>query len=100
MYGLKQASQAWYENPIEHLPNLIFKHYNIDDATLFVNKVGGSIVIIVVYVDDLLMSGNNKIYIASTKKYLKKGFEMTYFEHLHYYLGIEVTQHPKYIFIS
>ena len=25
---------------------------------------------------------------------------MTYLGHLHYYLGIEVTQHPKYIFIS
>ena len=55
---------------------------------------------LVVYVDDLLMTGSNESYIASIKKYLKKIFEMTDMGHLHYYLGIEVTQHPKYIFLS
>jgi hypothetical protein len=79
---------------------LNFKHFNLDDATLFVKKVGKTIVYLVVYVDDLLITGNNESYIASIKKELKKGFEMTYLGHLHYYLGIEVTQNPKYIFIS
>ena len=51
------------------------------------------------YVDDALMTGNNESYIESIKKELKKGFEMIYLEHLHFYLGIEVTQHPKHIFI-
>ena len=45
------------------------------------------------------MTGNNEDYMASIKKYLKKCFEMTVLGHLHYYLGIEVTQHPKYIFL-
>jgi hypothetical protein len=45
----------------------------------------------VVYVDDLLIVGNNEAYIASIKKELKKGFEMTNMGYLHYYLGIEVT---------
>ena len=31
---------------------------------------------------------------------MKKSFEKTDLGHLHYYLGIEATQHPKYIFIS
>jgi hypothetical protein len=51
-----------------------------------------------VYVDDLLIIGNSESYIASIKKELKKS--MTDLGHLHYYLGIEVTQNPKYIFIS
>ena len=55
---------------------------------------------LVVYVDDLLTTGNNESYIASIKKDLKKIFEMTDMGHLHYFLGIEVTQHPKYIFLS
>ena len=55
---------------------------------------------LVVYVDDLLMMGNNEIHIASIKKQLKKGFEIIDLGHLHHYLGNEVTQHPKYIFIS
>ena len=53
-----------------------------------------------VYVDDLLMTGNNESYISSIKKDLKKIFEMTDMGHLHYYLGFEVTQQPKYIFLS
>ena len=55
---------------------------------------------LVVYVDDLFITGNNENYIAFIKKELKKGFEMTNLGHLHYYLGIEVIQNPKYILIS
>jgi hypothetical protein len=76
------------------------KHFNLDDATLFVTKVGKNVVYLVVYVDDLLIIGNNESYITSIKKDLNKGFEMTNLTHLHYYLGIEVIQNPKYIFIS
>ena len=63
-------------------------------------KVGRYIVFILEYVHDLLMTGNNEDYIASIKKYLKKCFEMTDLGYVHYYLVIQVTQHPKYIFIS
>eukprot|EP00253_Pinus_taeda_P025091 PITA_25091 len=42
----------------------------------------------------------NESYIASIKKELGKSFEMTDLGYVHYYLGIEVTQHPKSIFIS
>jgi hypothetical protein len=91
LYGLKQAPRAWYEKLTEHLLKINFKHFNLDDATLFVKKVGKIVVYLVVYVDDLLITGNNEAYIASIKKELKKGFEMTDMGHLHYYLGIEVT---------
>ena len=93
MYGLKQAPHTWYEKLTEHLLKLNFEDFDLDDATLFIKKVRRS----VVYVDDLLMTGNTESYIASIKKDLKKIFEMTDMGHLHYYLGIEVTQHPKYI---
>ena len=52
------------------------------------------------YLDDLLMTGNNESYITSIKKELRKGFEMTDLGYVHYYLGIEVNQHPKSIFLS
>ena len=77
MYGLRQAPRAWYEKLIENLLKLNLKHYNLDDATLFVKKVGRSIVFLVVYIDDLLMIGNIEDYIAAIKKDLKKYFEMT-----------------------
>eukprot|EP00253_Pinus_taeda_P004492 PITA_04492 len=100
LYGLKQAPRAWYQKLNEHLLKLNFKHYDLDDATLFVNKVGKTVVYLMVYVDDILMTGNNENYIVSIKKELRKGFEMTDLGYVHYYLGIEVTQHPKSIFLS
>eukprot|EP00253_Pinus_taeda_P020821 PITA_20821 len=48
----------------------------------------------------LVAKGNSESYIASIKKELRKGFEMTGLGYVHYYLGIEVTQHLKSIFIS
>ena len=70
---------------------LNFKHFNHDDATLFVKKIGRYVVYLVVYVDDLLMTKNHENYIASIKKDTKKGFEMIDLGHLDYHLGIEVT---------
>jgi hypothetical protein len=100
LYGLKQAPPTWYEKLTDHLLKLNFKHFNLDDATLFVKKVGKIIVYRVVYVDDLLITRNNESYISYINKELKKRFEMTDLGHLHYYLGIEVIQNPRYIFIS
>lgn len=70
------------------------------DGTLFVNKVGKVGVCLVVYVHDLLMARNNENYIASINKELRKGFEMIDLGCVHYYLGIEVTQNQKCIFLS
>jgi hypothetical protein len=63
--------------------------------TLFVKKVSKIVVYLVVYVDDLLITGNNEACIASIKKELKKGFEMTNMGYLRYYLGIEVNSKSK-----
>jgi hypothetical protein len=68
LYGLKKAPRTWYEKLTEHILKINFKNFNLDDATLFVKKVGKIIVYLVVYVDDLLITGNNEAYIASIKK--------------------------------
>ena len=70
LYGLKQAPRAWYENLDENLLKLNYTHFNLDDATLFVKIVGRLVVYLVVYVDDLLIMGNNDGYISSAKRFL------------------------------
>jgi hypothetical protein len=56
LYRLKKSPRAWYEKLIEHLLKQNFKHFNLDDATLFIKKVGKLVVYLVVYVDDLFDS--------------------------------------------
>ena len=52
LYGPKQAPQAWYEKMTKHLLKLNFKHFDFDDATLFVQEVGKTIAYLVVHVDN------------------------------------------------
>jgi hypothetical protein len=68
LYGLKQAPHVWYEKLTKHLLKINFNHFNLDDATLFVKKGGKIVVYLIVYVDDILIIGNNEAYIASINK--------------------------------
>jgi hypothetical protein len=51
-----------------------------------------SLLLIVLYVDDLLMTGNLTLAIDSTKSTLHDRFSMTDLGLLHYFLGLEVSQ--------
>ena len=47
-YGLQQALHAWYEKLTKHLLKLNFKHFDLDDASIFVKKVGNFVFYLVV----------------------------------------------------
>jgi hypothetical protein len=59
------------------------------DANLYQFVVEGKILIIVFYVDDLILTGDEKI-IHSCKEDLEKEFEMKDLGLLHYFLGLEI----------
>jgi len=55
---------------------------------------------IVLYVDDLLITGNDVSMISDLKKELQMNFEMIDLGLLYYFLGIKVWQMPGGVFIS
>ncbi len=57
------------------------------------------IVVIVIYVDDLIIIGDNDLNIFDLKKFLKQKFKMKYLGELHYFLDIEVIWSPKGIWL-
>jgi hypothetical protein len=61
--------------------------------------VEGNILIIVLYVDDLIMNGDEKL-IHSCKEDLAKEFEMKDMGLLHYFLGLEIWQRDGEICVS
>jgi hypothetical protein len=64
-----------------------------------VKKTDHRIVVIVIYVDDLIITRDNDVVIFDLKKLLKQKFEMKDLRELRYFLGIEVIQSPKRIWL-
>jgi hypothetical protein len=60
------------------------------DFSLYVKKIDHGIVFIVIYVDDLIITGDSDADIFDLKKFLKQKFEMKDVGELRYFLGIEV----------
>ena len=56
--------------------------------------------ILLVYVDDIVLTGDDLQFIQQTKHRLSKEFEMKDLGYLRYFLGIEVARSSKGIFIS
>jgi len=64
-----------------------------------VKNTNHGIVIIVIYVDDLTIIGDNDVNIFDLKKLLKQKFEMKDLGELCYFFDIEVIQSPKGIWL-
>jgi hypothetical protein len=64
-----------------------------------VKKTDHGIVVIVIDVDDLIITRNNDADIFDLKKLLKQKSEMKDLGELRYFLGIEVIQSPKGIWL-
>uniref|UniRef100_A0A3Q7I802 Reverse transcriptase Ty1/copia-type domain-containing protein n=1 Tax=Solanum lycopersicum TaxID=4081 RepID=A0A3Q7I802_SOLLC len=62
------------------------------DYSLFTKKEGEKIVIILVYVDDLLLTGNDGFMIQHTKDVLQTTFKIKDLGELKYFLGIEFAR--------
>lgn len=98
--GLKQAPRAWYSHTEAYFLKEGF-HKCPYEHTLFV-KIGdkGKLLIVCLYVDDLIFTGNDGFMLKEFKKSMMVEFEMSDLGMMHYFLGIEVVQSANGIFIS
>ena len=74
LYGLKQAPRAWYTQIDSYFTGLGFSKSEAD-PNLYQIVVEGRFLIIVIYVDDLILIGD-ELLILSCKEDLAKEFEM------------------------
>jgi hypothetical protein len=82
LYGLKQALLAWYAKINNLFLRLGFKHCE-SDHNLYVLNINGETFIVVVYVGDLVITGNNTDLILRLKKQISKLFNMIDLRTLH-----------------
>eukprot|EP00253_Pinus_taeda_P028918 PITA_28918 len=98
LYGLKQAPQAWYERIDNYLMKLGFTRSEADPKLYFKVEYDKPL-ILVLYVDDLFLTGANPL-IHKCKREMASEFEMKELGPIHYFLGLEVWQKPREIFLS
>ncbi|CAJ2659174.1 unnamed protein product [Trifolium pratense] len=98
LYGLKQSPRAWFGRFTKSMKTFGYKASN-SDHTLFLKKGEGKITALIIYVDDMIVTGNDQDEIASLQKYLTSEFEMKQLGDLKYFLGIEVARSKHGIFL-
>ena len=86
LYGLKQAPRTWYDRIDIFLSSLGFTKSKAD-SNLYYKVEEGNPVIVLLYVDDLFVTGVDGL-IVDTKRNLVAKFEMKDFGMMHYFLGI------------
>uniref|UniRef100_A0A2N9JAR7 Reverse transcriptase Ty1/copia-type domain-containing protein n=1 Tax=Fagus sylvatica TaxID=28930 RepID=A0A2N9JAR7_FAGSY len=99
IYGLKQAPRAWYTALKNAILQLGF-HTSKADSSLFIYSQGSIISYFLVYVDDLVITGNNSTFVASIIKQLGAKFSLKDMGLLHFFLGIEVVPTQAGLFLS
>jgi len=100
LYGLKQAPRAWYSRIEAYFLKEGFEKCPYEH-TLFIKKASHStsLLLVCLYVDDLIFTGNDETLFSSFKYFMMKEFDMTDLGRMRYFLGLEVLQRADGIFI-
>ena len=99
LYGLKQAPRAWFSkfsSTISHL-GYMASHY---DSALFLRRTDKCTILLLLYVGDMIITGDDLSGIQELKDFLSQQFEMKDLGHLSYFLGLEITHSTDGLYIT
>ncbi|XP_073119562.1 uncharacterized protein [Henckelia pumila] len=99
LYGLKQASREWFHKFLSSITNFGF-HQSQADHSLFTKVRGNSFTAILLYVDDMIITGNSPEAIDNVKAFLASCFKLKDLGLLKYFLGIEIARSKMGISIN
>nr|GEW42468.1 retrovirus-related Pol polyprotein from transposon TNT 1-94 [Tanacetum cinerariifolium] len=98
LYGLKQAPRAWYETLSKFLIQHKFVRGTIDN-TLFTYKTKSDVIIVQIYMDDIIFGSTSSKLSKQFGKLMTKKYEMSMMGELTYFMGFQIKQDFKGIFI-
>lgn len=91
LYGLKQSPRAWFDRFTRAIRKWGYIQGQSED-TLFINHSSeGRITLLIVYVDDIILTGDNHEEMQNLKSLLANEFEIKDLGSLKYFLGMEVS---------
>ncbi|KAK9169204.1 hypothetical protein Syun_001344 [Stephania yunnanensis] len=99
LYGLKQAPRAWFAKFSSIITQFGFQS-SPHDSALFTRRMDKGMVLLLLYVDDMIITGDDSTGISDLQQYLKSHFEMKDLGNLSYFLGLEVNSTSDGYYLS
>ncbi|KAJ9672694.1 hypothetical protein PVL29_026062 [Vitis rotundifolia] len=99
LYGLKQAPRAWFQKLRVALVDYGFQSSRAD-TSLFIHHTASDILILLVYVDDILVTGSNPKLVSHFISYLHDKFALRDLGPLSYFLGIQAQQQGSVLHLN
>ena len=100
LYGLKQSPRAWFERFGKVLKLFGYTQSQADHTMFYKHSKEEKIAILIVYVDDIVLTGDDSGEIEKLKKKLGEEFEIKDLGALKYFLGMEFARSKAGIFVS
>ncbi|GKA93674.1 retrovirus-related pol polyprotein from transposon TNT 1-94 [Tanacetum coccineum] len=99
LYGLKQAPRPWYDIILKFLLAKNFFKGAVD-PTLFTRKSRKHIILVQIYVDDIIFASTDHNACHIFSKEMSSKFQMSMMGQMSFFLGLQVSQSPRGIFIN
>jgi len=87
LYGLKQAPRAWYMKFINYIQQMGFTQCPYDQS-LFYRQQGSGVLLLLIYIDDILLTGSSPSPIYAFITHLSSMFRMKDLGNVHYFFGL------------
>lgn len=91
LYGLKMDARMWHKTLEELFTSNGFS-VSCDHPSLFVDQKDGLVVLFVLYVDGIIITGNDTEFIQTFTALLKNSYSVRDFEEVGKFLGIPVEE--------
>jgi len=99
LYELKQTPRNRFSKFSEAIKTTGFSQSH-SDHSLFVQEKGSTLTMVLIYVDDIIIIGNNDKFIQDLKLFLQQQFHIKDLGKLKYFVGLEVARSKAGIVIS
>ncbi|KAH9791507.1 hypothetical protein KPL71_003788 [Citrus sinensis] len=100
LYGLKQFHRAWFERFTNFVKSQGYDQGQYDHTLFTKRSIEDKIYVLIVYVDDIILTGDDIVEMSILKQNLAMEFEIKDLGQLKYFLGMEVARSNKDIVVS
>ncbi|RVW79915.1 Retrovirus-related Pol polyprotein from transposon RE1 [Vitis vinifera] len=100
LYGLKQSPRAWFSRFSSVVQEFGMFRSTADHSVFYHHNSSGQCIYLVVYVDDIVITGSDQNGIQNLKQHLFTHFQTKDLGKLKYFLGIEIAQSSSGVVLS